>query len=257
MSATNAMKPPAIRYRDVIASEITKITTHPATLLMLAVTVVANLTLAGVDAAGVPFYTTNEQLEGLEPPSTLSSFGIIMLAPIYAFLVIPVWAAATEHSGGQMRMSLAATPRRGRFLTAKLVATLAVTIVAAIIATVPPQLVIGIAEGAGVGDLLTACLQWVGAYVFMSVIAFGLAGILRSAIATLGIMIGLPIVIATGILQWPDGIRFLPGQAALSLVGTPGYDVTELPVGIAALTLLAWSIIAVSGYSIAVTRRDA
>lgn len=257
MSTVTDAKPPVIRHRDAIVSEITKITSHPATLLMLAITVVANLILAGVDAAGVPFYTTNEQLAGLEEPSTLSSFGIIVLAPIYVFLVIPVWAAATEHSSGQMRMSLAATPRRGKFLAAKLIAMLTVTLVAAIIATVPAQLVIGLADENSVGDLLIDCLRWVAAYVFMSVIAFGLAGILKSAIATLGIMIGLPIVIATGILQWPDGIRFLPDQAALSLVGTPGYDVTELPPGIAALTLLGWSIIAVAAYAGAVTRRDA
>ena len=134
---------------------------------------------------------------------------------------------------------------------------LIVILIAAIIATVPARLVIGIAAGNGAGDLLLDCIRWVAAYVFMSVIAFGLAGILRSAIATLGIMIGLPIVIATGILQWPDGIRFLPDQAALSLVGTPGYDVTELPPAIAALTLLAWSIIATAAYASAVIRRDA
>ena len=257
MSTLTETTPPMIRHRDVITSEITKIITHPATRLMLAITLVANLILAGVDAAGVSFYTTNEQLEGLEEPSTLASFGIIMLAPIYVFLVLPVWAAATEHNGGQMRMSLSATPRRIRFFTAKLSAMLIVILIAAIIATVPARLVIGIAAGNGAGDLLLDCIRWVAAYVFMSVIAFGLAGILRSAIATLGIMIGLPIVIATGILQWPDGIRFLPDQAALSLVGTPGYDVTELPPGIAALTLLGWSIIAVAAYAGAVTRRDA
>ncbi|TDC03850.1 ABC transporter [Nonomuraea longispora] len=257
MSTTTETKPPVIRHRDVIVSEITKITSHPATRLMLAITVAANLMLAGIDAAGVPFYTTVEQLEGVEEPNTLSSFGIIMLAPIYAFLVIPVWAAATEHSAGQMRMSLAATPRRDMFVAAKSVAMLTATIIAAIIATVPARLVIGIADGNALGDLLIDSVQWVAAYMFMSVIAFGLAGILRSAIATLGILIGIPIVVATGILQWPDGIRFLPDQAALSLVGTPGYDVTELPPGIAALTLLIWSIVAVAAYAFAVTRRDA
>ena len=88
-------------------------------------------------------------------------------------------------------------------------------------------------------------------------IGFGLAGVLRGAIAPLGIMIALPIVVATGILQWPAGIRLLPDQTALSLVGTPGYDVTELPPGAAALVLIAWTILAVSAYGIALARRDA
>ncbi|MDN5726900.1 MAG: hypothetical protein L0G99_13365, partial [Propionibacteriales bacterium] len=94
-------------------------------------------------------------------------------------------------------------------------------------------------------------------YLFLSMIAYGLARLLRQSIAPLAIMIGLPVIIGTGILQWPQGIRFLPDQASLSLLGTPGYDVTELPVGVAALVLFGWSVLATVTHVLAVTRRDA
>lgn len=243
---------PDIRHRDEIASEITKIISHPATVLILAITLVVNLALAVIDASGLQFYTGNAIV-----PSRLSSFGMVMLAPLYAFLVIPVWAAATEHHGGQLRMSLVATPRRGAFAFAKLTATVVVCFAATLIAIVPARLVIGISAGSSPSDLALNSAQWVAVYLLMSLIAFGLAGILKGTIAPLAIMIALPIVVATGILQWPDGIRFLPDQASLSLVGTPGYDVTELPPGIAVLVLLAWALLSVVVYTVTLIRRDA
>lgn len=250
MSTSVVSEFPAIRRRDVISSEITKIITHPATVLMLAITLILNLFLAVIDASGLTFYTGTG-------PSRLSSFGMVMLAPLYAFLVIPVWAAATEHHGGQLRMSLTATPHRRTFALAKLTATILVCLAAAIIAIVPARLVIGLASDMNPTELALSCAQWVSVYVVMSLIAFGLAGILRNTIAPLGIMIALPIVIATGILQWPDGIRFLPDQASLSLVGTPGYDVTELPPVIAAVVLIGWAVLSLTAYMIALLRRDA
>ncbi|MGO2751395.1 MAG: hypothetical protein ACTIA6_15190 [Pseudoclavibacter sp.] len=252
MTTTAAPALPVIRLRDVIAAEVTKIITHPAVPLMLAITLAVNLFLGIIDASGLMFYTGNAV-----EPSRLSSFGIVMLAPLYAFLVIPVWASATEHHGGQLRMSLTATPRRGTFAIAKLTATTTVCLAAAVIAIVPARLVIGISAGLNPTELALNCAQWVAVYLLMSLIAFGLAGILRNTIAPLGIMIALPIVVATGILQWPDGIRFLPDQASLSLVGTPGYDVTELPPAIAASVLTAWGLLAVVAYTVALLRRDA
>lgn len=250
MSAKVLSADPVIRRRDVIGSEITKIITHPATVIMLAITLVVNLFLAVIDASGLIFYTG-------AGPARLSSFGMVMLAPLYAFLVVPVWAAATEHHGGQLRMSLTATPRRGTVALAKLTATTTVCLAAAVIAIVPARFVIGIASGLDPAELALNCVQWVAVYVLMSLIVFGLAGILRNTIAPLGIMIALPIVVATGILQWPEGIRFLPDQASLSLVGTPGYDVTELPPVIAAGVLVGWAVLAIVAYTFALLRRDA
>lgn len=246
------IKPPVIRRRDVITAEITKIVTSPVAVVMVAVTVAVNTLLATIDASGVTFYTG-----GTQGPSTLSSFGTLMIAPVYAFLVLPVHTAASEYHGGQLRVSLTAIPDRRTLLLGKLVAMTVTVLAAAILVLAPARMIIGFAEGWGAGELLLDLGQWISVYVFMSFIAFGLAGLLRSTITSLGILITLPIVVATGVLQWPEGLRLLPDQAGLSLIGTPAYDVHELPPGIAALTLTVWAFVSLSLYGLSLMRRDA
>ncbi|MFW5418472.1 ABC transporter [Nocardiopsis sp. CNT-189] len=249
---STAAAPPEIRRRDVIAAEAVKIATDPIAIALLAAAAAVNTLLAVIDASGTTFYTG-----GAREPSTLSSFGTLMLAPVYAFLVLPVYAAAGEYRGGQLRMSLTATPDRRVLLLGKVAAMIAAALAAAVIALAPARLIIGVSAGPGAGGLLLDLGRWVAVYVLMSAVAFGLAGLLRSAIAPLGILVTLPVVVATGVLQWPAGLRFLPDQAALSLVGTPAYDVHELPPGTAALTLALWALLSLAGYGAALIRRDA
>ena len=71
---------------------------------------------------------------------------------------------------------------------------------------------------------------------------------------------GVPLItllVGTGILQWPRVLRFLPDQAALSLLGTPGYSVTALPAATAALTLTTWAAVCLAAYATALVCRDA
>jgi len=250
MSATAAS--PKIRLRDAVAAETTKIVSNPVAVLMLAVTVALNTLLAVVDASGVTFYTA-----GAGEPSTLSSFGTLMLAPVYAFLVLPVSAAASEYRGGQLRVSLTAVPDRRTLVFAKLAAVTAAALVGAVVALAPARLVIGVSDGLGAGALALDLGQWIAVYASMSLVAFGLAGLLRSSVTSLGILVTLPVVVATGVVQWPAGLRFLPDQAALSLVGAPAFDVHEIPPGAAALALTVWALVSVAAYALSLTRRDA
>lgn len=246
-----AMPPPdAIQRRDVLGAEMTKITTLPMTVIMVIIAAVANFGLAAVDVSGVRFSTGST-------PARLSTFGMVMLAPVYVFLVAPVTAAASEHRDGQFRMSLVAVPDRRLLAGAAWLAMMVGVMVGAVVALAPARLVVALVDQTGVAAFAIDLGRWVAVYLFLSMIAYGLARLLRQSIAPLAIMIGLPVIIGTGILQWPQGIRFLPDQASLSLLGTPGYDVTELPVGVAALVLAGWSVLATVTHVLAVTRRDA
>lgn len=246
------IEPPAIRRRDVAAAETTKIITDPIGILMVGATFVVNTLLAVIDASDVTFYTG-----GGQEPSTLSSFGTLMMAPVYAFLVLPVSAAASEYRAGQLRISLTSMPDRRTLLLAKLVAVIAVVVAAAMIVLAPARVIIGLSEGLPAGQLLYDLVRWIAAYVLLSVVAFGLAGLLRSAITSLGALITLPIVVATGVLQWPEGLRLLPDQAGLSLVGTPAYEVHEIPAGIATLVLAVWALLSLAAYALSLIYRDA
>lgn len=73
-------------------------------------------------------------------------------------------------------------------------------------------------------------------------------------IVSLSILIMIPIFIATGILQWPEGLRFLPDQAGMSLLRTPVYEVIELQPWITFFS--AWVFICIAIYWLTLLRRD-
>lgn len=240
-----------ICIRDVVYAELTKIISHPTVIVALAITMFINLGFAIIDARGILFYTAFNQA-----PATLSDFGVVMFFPVYVFLVLPVIAASSEYKDGQFRMTLAAIPNRQTLMKGKLIAMVIAALAAIAFVLIPSRLIIGISDGLSVGALIVDLSRWVTVYLLMSFIAFGLAGFLRSTIAPLAILIMIPIFVATGILQWPEGLRFLPDQASMSLLGTPAYDVTELPAQIALIVLLCWTLLWVFTYWIAVIHRD-
>lgn len=242
---------PAIRARDVVISETTKIITHPATLLAVSLALAANTLFAIIAATDVVRFGASD---GTGVP--LSAFPAVMFAPVYAFLVLPVYAAASEYHDGQLRMSFIAVPDRNRLVTGKLAAAVGVVILAALVALVPARLILGLHHGLIAPGLLADMARWVGAYLLMSLFVFGLAGVLRSTIAPLVILAVTVIGVNAGLVQWSEGVRFLPDQAAMNMLGTPAFDVTELPPAIGALALGLWSLVAICGYAVALIRRD-
>lgn len=246
---TTTIETPTIRPRDVFASETTKIITHPATLLAIALAFAANTLFGIVGASAVQFGTASGT-------QSLAEFPSVMFAPIYAFLVLPVYAAASEYQGGQLRMSLTATPDRNRLVLCKLAALTLVVLPGALLALIPARLILGFHDRLTVTDLLTDIGRWTAAYLLMSLVAFGLATVLRSAIAPLSLLGALAVFVNAGFLPWPEGLRFLPDQAAMNMLGTPSSEVTVLPPAIGALAVGLWALIAIGGHAIALTRRD-
>lgn len=241
---------PAIRRRDLVAAEVTKILTHPATLIAMGITLLLNTALGVVHAAGLVRLGVGGRLV------PLSELGTLMFAPVYVFLVVPVHAAGSEYQSGQIRVTLAAVPNRGALAFAKLAALLAVTIPAALLVFVPGRLSITISDGTNAAGILLDLGRWTAAYTLMALVPYGLAGLLRSTIAPLAILILIPVLIATGVFQVPEVIRLLPDQLSLSLLGTPQYPVTELPPDIAAATLTTWALLLTMAYGFALDRRD-
>lgn len=242
---------PKIKFIDILTAEITKILTHPTIVLCILTTLIINVGLAVLDASGLIFYTGADSTA-----ATISDFSSLMFAPIYAFLVFPVYAASSEYRGGQHRMTLVATPNRNNLMKAK-IAAVSLTILGSILITIiPSRLITHIFANTSINYLLFDLFRWTAVYFFMALIAFGLAGITRSTIVPLSILIIIPIFIGTGIIQWPEGLRFLPDQASMSLLGTPAYEVTELPPLIALITLICWSILFLGSYWVIFNKSD-
>lgn len=126
----------------------------------------------------------------------------------------------------------------------------------ALLTLLPARLVLGLHEGLTAPELAADIGRWIAVYLLMSLIAFGLAAVARSAIASLSILVVVAIFINAGFLQWSEGLRFLPDQAAMSTLGTPAFEVTELPPAVGAFTLVVWAVVSVCCYVIALIRRD-
>lgn len=223
----------------VAAAELTKIRTLPATWIALAVALVAN-TVLGVLAS------TGAHLAGTVP---LGRHGTIMLTPAYVFIVVAVYAAGSEHSAGQLRVSLLAVPRRVRLFTAKLAVTAAVSLVGAAVVLLPGHFVQHGPTAAGLAAFATA-------YLLLALVGFGLAVLARTVVTPLALLLVAAVLIPPTLRgAFPGVVRYLPHDAALSLVGLPD-DPAALDRLDGLSVLTAWATVSVAVAAAVYARRD-
>ncbi|MGW0202658.1 ABC transporter [Nonomuraea sp. NPDC003201] len=232
----------AIRLADLLRAELTKTRTLPATWVALGVASAAN-TVLGLLAA-----TDSVRLAGPDGPVAIGQLGTLMVAPVYVFVGIAVFAAGSEYRAGQLRVSLAAVPGRHRLAAAKLAAVTAACLLAAGPAVLPGHLVRPVADPAA---LLTV-------YLLLSLIAYGFAVVARGVVAPLAVLFVTPVLISPALRgSMPDAVRLLPHEAALSLLGLPADPATALNRTGGLLTLIAWACLSVGAGWAALVRRDA
>lgn len=241
---------PTIRLRDVTRAEITKALTNPAVPRAAAAAAAVNTALFALAAGGVVRVARGGGL------LRLSDLGAVLFAPVYLFLLVPILVAGSEYASGQYRVALSAVPDRGRLVVSKLAALGAVVVPAAVVAVLPGRLIVSVTNDLPAGSVALDLVRWIAAYVLMSCVAYGLATLLRSQIAPLAILALVPLLLATGVLPYPAVIRLLPDQLSLSLLGTPGFDITALPPGAAAALLALWAGVLLAAQAVAVQRRD-
>lgn len=121
------------RFIDTLAAEWTKLTSLRSTYITLALGIGLSLAAAPLIAMAV-----GSQWDGLSAsdqadfqPAAVALLGFLFSQIIFA--VLGVLVVASEYSSGQIRLSLTATPRRGRLLFAKLTILAVVTLVAGLI----------------------------------------------------------------------------------------------------------------------------
>jgi ABC-2 type transport system permease protein len=243
VTAVDAATRPPIRLSDLVTAELTKIRTLPATWIALAVSLVANTALGVIAAHDVV------RLAGDGDQTPIGQIGTLMLAPVYAFLAIAVFASGTEYRNGHLRLSLTAAPRRSRLFTAKLLATLAATLPTAVLVLLPGLALRG--ETAGLG-------RYLATYLLLALIGYGFGFAAKTVITPIAVLAAAPILISTTLGGlWPKIVRLLPHEAAPSFLGMPADPATALGPGSGLLILAAWAAVSVATGWTTVTRRDA
>ncbi|HEX2132344.1 MAG TPA: ABC transporter permease subunit [Actinophytocola sp.] len=191
------------------------------------------------------------------------TIGLIVL------VVFGVMLVSGEFTSGTIRASLAAVPRRGVFLGAKVLAGAGIAAVVSVVcgfgAFLAVQPVLG-DRGTSLGEpgvlraVFGACLY----LALMAVFAMGVAAMLRSTALCLGIMIPILFLNSQGLSNLPairPVTQFLPDQAGMVLMqsvpqppGSVGH--TDFGWAGALLVLLAWTAAALAGGFVAVRRLD-
>ncbi|MEW2544990.1 ABC transporter permease subunit [Streptomyces sp. NPDC047002] len=244
----------------VLQSEWTKIRTVSSTTWTLALAFAAT---AGIGAVAASLINPGRNFD-----PTLISFSGMSLGQL-AMVVFGVLAVGSEYSSGMIRTSLAAVPRRARFLYGKIfvagLLALVVGLVTGFITFFLGQALLGNAgTDLGAPGVLRAV---VGSGLYMCLIAvfsMGVTAMLRSSMLSLGILMPFFFLVSNILAAVPkakDVARYFPDQAGSKILqvvpdAAGGSDVPYGPwagFGIMA----AWVVAALIGGYVVLRRRDA
>jgi ABC-2 type transport system permease protein len=269
MSTTLDSRPPApspapprparpATFRDAMRSERIKLTSVRSTWITLLVALLLGVGLGTLISylAGSHFSSASPSDQATWDPTAVSFSGVFIAQ--LAIAVLGVLIITSEYSSGMIRVSLAAVPRRARFLGSKAVVFTAVALVVgevtAFAAFLLGQLVIGTNAphtNLGAHDVLRAVI---GAGLYLAVIgllATAIGALVRSTAAGISIIVALLFVLPGVVQALPDSWRnpiteYWPTQAgnqvfvlhrdAHTLAAWPGFGVLVL---FTAIVLLA------------------
>ena len=256
-------------FTAILASEWTKF----AAMRFSRVMVVLALVLAAGSAAVFLLTTTTTQGEPLEAMRPTSVAEVGLLGTDLANLVMIVLAASTvaaEYSSGQIRITLSASPRRGRVLAAKItlltLAAAAVGVAAALLSHFVTRVVLAARAipALGLDDpamlrLLAGAALMVPFYALLSAAFAFVTRNTGGAVAA--VLVAMSVSAVVGVL--PDAAQRvllppLPVSALHNLAGTVSPGALDwLPPAAAALVLVAWAAAAILLARTTFERRDA
>lgn len=255
-------------FLDVLHAEWTKVRSVPSTLWTLLAATVLGIGLSALFSglAAHAYKTGNHDVRlHWDPTSTSTSgLGVAQLAiGVLGALVI-----ASEYSTGSIRASLAAVPRRGRFLAAKasVIAALAFVtgeVMAFVAFFLGQALISGNAPTASLGDphVLRAVFGS-GLYVtLIGLLGVGLGSVLRSAAGAISALVALVYVLPGLTAALPSSIehvvtKFWPTQAGQQITSVVRGSNT-LPPWLGLGVMVLFTAIVLSLALIRLERRDA
>lgn len=252
---TPPARTPAREAAQTFRAELSKLRTLPATWLTIGGTWAVTLALAAA-------FVTAERQAGAAASSLETG-----LAPVTytqaGLLVLGVLAATSEHTGGQLRTTLTAMPRR---VTQRLAATMALLLVTFPTAAVtlaastllahltlgaaaePPELTHAVGTIAGAATYLT----------LTAMLAAAIGVVLRRTLPAVAILIGYFVVVGPLLRDYtPDIARYLPDTAGVAMWSATEGDEAAISPGASWAIVSAWSIVAVIVSLVVHQRRDA
>jgi hypothetical protein len=251
----------AVRARDVLVSEWTKVRSVRSTYWIL---LIAAITAIG----GSVIVATTTASSGHSPMDPLASIFVAWLEyPVLAVGILGVLAFTSEHSTGQIRTTFAAVPRRRAVLAAKVGAvgllTLCFSELLAFISFFLSEAILsGHHRGLSLAHpgVLGAVLGAGFSLFAIGLVGVGLGAIIRhsaGAIAALPAMIYLPLVLLSLPAPWADRISRFTLLIASSQIVSLHPKVGLLSPSFSMLVVAAWPTVSLLIAALLITRRDA
>lgn len=236
--------------RRWIHAETTKLWSLPATHLTALGTLVASAMLAiAFGAAGRPGGTT--VLDAGLAPAGYTQMG---------FIILGVVAVTSEYSGGQLRTTLTAMPRRTTQHLAKLVSLAQFALLAAVITVLASIVVAGVVVGdqASLTEALRGIGGAAGYLTLTTLLSAAVAAIVRRTIPALAGLLVHYFIAGPLLRDRTDFATYLPDTAGYRMwfPGATGRLGALSPLTGAAV-VLAWVVLAVAVSTTAFRRRDA
>jgi len=258
-------------FSATVRSEWTKLSSLRSTKVMLACSLILALALSALLANVVGNTWDDWKPAERRDYDPIGAALIGQLASAILFLVIGVKAATAEYGADMMRLTLTATPRRGRVLAAKALVVTAVTLVAALVGNVAMFLLArAILSAYGIettsladADALRAVLGSAALAPLFPVIGLALGIALRSTAATiiavLAVIFAPPFIGGVLPQSWQgDALEYVPMAAsdAISIGHLPD-SAAGLSPALAALVVAGWLAVFLGGAWAVFERRDA
>ena len=258
-------------FSATVRSEWTKLSSLRSTKVMLALSLLFALLLTALLALVVGNTWADWKAAERRDYEPIGAALIGQLASAILFLVIGVKAATAEYGADMMRLTLTATPRRGRVLAAKALVVTVVIIVAALVSNIVMFLLARtILSAYGIettslldADALRAVLGSAALAPLFPLIGLALGITLRSTAATiiavLAVIFAPPFVGGLVPESWKgDALEYVPMAAsdAISIGHLPD-SAAGLSPALAALVVAGWLAVFLGGAWAMFERRDA
>lgn len=256
-----------VSFLNTLAAEWSKLASLRSTYLTLGLGLV--LSIATTALVSLALGSTQDDWSADFSPITTSMVGNIwamIVASVFGVLVM-----SREYSGGMIRLTLSATPKRGRVLAAKLLLTGLTTLVFGLLTTVGMFLVGQAVLGAygmpmanlGDADARRMVLGLGAVMPFFPIVGIALGVLFRSTAGAISAVLGfiwLPVIFGEFMPRWwqENVLSLLPGAAVDSLTVAhiePSPTFSDPVVG--AIIAGAWLVAIVGAAYVTLVRRDA
>ncbi|RED51826.1 ABC transporter permease [Cohnella phaseoli] len=242
-------------FVQALAAELSKLWSLPAVWLTLGGSLIVNLILAAAFVSA--------GLQGLTGTPYVLDIGLASISYIQAgFIILGIVASCSEYTGGQIRTTLTAIPRRSLQLVAAHLALTIVVIPAAIITAASGVLFAAIALGNASAsmELGSTVRMLAGATGYLgstTLISASCGVLLRRTLPAAIALLGYYFIAGPLLREQTTQARYLPDTAGFAMWFPQPEDASALSAAQGAFVLVAWTLAAFA-ISLAVYRsRDA